>query len=127
MQLLSLDLSLSNSGGCVFNIFNGKPIYVFSIPTNSKQEHRERLKIIGDKLVDVKQSYDISLVVFEKGFSRFEASTQAIFKVVGVASYIFANCQQEFYAPSTIKKVLTGNGKADKSEVENMCFGCSPI
>lgn len=117
MYILSLDLSLSNSGGCVFTE-SGKPIYIFSIPTSSKLEHKDRLRVIGNYLENIKNKFDIDLVILESGFSRFSISTQALFKVQGVASYIFSDCKQVFYAPSTIKKVVTGNGKSEKIDVE---------
>ena len=117
MNILSLDLSLSNSGGCVFTT-EGKPLHLFSIFTSSKLEHKDRLRTIGDRLLEVKNKYDIDTVVLESGFSRFSISTQALFKVQGVVSYLFSDCSQKNYAPSSIKKVVTGNGRADKKEVE---------
>lgn len=117
MYVLALDLSLSDSGGCVFTE-QGKPVEVFSIPTSGKLSHPERLKIIGDYLQNVKNKYSFKTVVLESGFSRYTASTQALYKVLGVASYIFSGIEQITYAPSTVKKYVTGNGKSEKSEVE---------
>lgn len=114
---IALDLSLSNSGICMFNK-NGKPLKIYSIPTSSKDDTGVRLKTIGTSLVNIRKEYDIDVAVFEKGFTRFNISTQTIFKVVGVASYIFYDCTQLFYAPSTVKKIVCGKGNVGKDEVE---------
>ena len=117
MCVLSLDLSLTNTGGCIFTE-EGEPIYVFSVPSSSRFEQWKRLKIIGSYLENLKKSYAIDTVVFEDVFSRFNLSTKSLYKLQGVASYIFADCEQLFYAPSSIKKVVAGSGRAEKKEVE---------
>lgn len=114
---IALDLSLANTGVCIFDK-NGNPKKIYSIPTNKNNEHGIRLKTIGDELISIRKQYDIDLAIFEKGFTRFSNSTQAIFKVVGVASYIFYDCTQLFYSPSTVKKIVCGKGNAGKDEVE---------
>jgi len=63
---------------------------------------------------------DVAVFVREKGFSRFPHETQALFKVVGVADLAaWTTCRTEFVeiAPTTVKKLLTGSGKASKEEV----------
>jgi len=111
--VVALDLSLSNSGVCIFDE-NGIPVDVFSIPTNTKHSHGERLKTIADSLTNVKEKYNITAIVLEKGFSLHNLSTQAIFKVTGIANYIFWEYEQIYYAPSSVKKIVSGNGKTDK-------------
>ena len=62
----------------------------------------------------------VAVFVREKGFSRFPHETQALFKVVGVADLAaWKKCHTEFVeiAPTTVKKLLTGSGKASKEEV----------
>ena len=117
--ILALDLSLSNTGCCIFD-GKGIPLELVSIPTNSKDTHGQRLKIIADKLLEIRSKYNISIVVLEKGFTRFNTSTQTIFKVHGIANYIFYDCEQIYYAPSTIKKIVCGKGNADKDEVKTI-------
>ena len=60
------------------------------------------------------------MFVREKGFSRFPHETQALFKVVGIADLAaWQKCRAvyEEIAPSAIKKLLTGSGKASKEDV----------
>ena len=56
----------------------------------------------------------------ERAFSRFPQETQALFKVVGIADMaVWEHAKQswEEIAPATVKKLLTGSGKARKEEV----------
>lgn len=65
-------------------------------------------------------SADVAVFVREKGFSRFQHETQTLFKVVGIAdlaAWRMRKTQFEEIAPTTVKKLLTGTGKASKEEV----------
>ncbi|PFJ12474.1 crossover junction endodeoxyribonuclease RuvC, partial [Bacillus cereus] len=57
-------------------------------------------------------------IVREKGFSRFAATTQALFKVVGVSDLVLRVYHIVELSPTTIKTIMTGSGKAGKEEVE---------
>jgi Holliday junction resolvasome RuvABC endonuclease subunit len=116
-SLLGLDLSLSCTGVCLFDN-DGNPFKIFSIPTDKKENHGERLKTIAESLYFIKNKYNIGLVVLEKGFTRFNVSTQTIFKVVGLANYVFSDCPQIYYPSSTIRKAICGKGNVDKNVVE---------
>jgi len=65
-------------------------------------------------------SADVAVFVREKGFSRFPHETQVLFKVVGIVDLAaWRQCKTQFeeIAPTTVKKLLTGSGKASKEEV----------
>lgn len=65
-------------------------------------------------------SADVMVFVRERGFSRFPHETQTLFKVMGIADLAAWQKHQSEYielAPTTIKKLLTGSGKANKQEV----------
>ncbi len=116
--ILALDLSLSCTGVAIFEE-NGNLIKTLSIPTGTKDgDHGRRLKIIADILLGLREQYPINLIVLESGFSRHAASTQAIFKTHGLAEYIFYDAEIVKFAPSTIKKIITGNGRSDKQKVQ---------
>ena len=115
--ILAFDLSLSNSGVCVFDE-KGNPIETMSVSTTSKMEHKDRLRVIADEFLKLKKKYKPHLIVIESGFSRHAASTQAVYKVHGLTQYLFSDSEQIFFAPSTIKKTLTGTGRADKQLVQ---------
>ena len=112
--IYGLDLSLSNTG---VTIFDGEtPVFVGSIPTNPKDEHGKRLKEIYSFLSLLKDKYPPSVVCIERGFTRFNKATQALYKVVGCVNLLFCDIEQIYYSPNEVKATLA-NGKATKEEV----------
>ena len=56
----------------------------------------------------------------ERAFSRFPHETQALSKVVGIADLTAWQAAEATYdelAPTTVKKILAGSGRATKLEV----------
>lgn len=83
-----------------------------------KKCHGQILAEIYDLITEL--AVDVAVFVREKGFSRFPHETQALFKVVGISDLAaWKMCNAEFVeiAPTTVKKTLTGSGKASKAEV----------
>lgn len=115
----ALDISLSNTGVCIFDL-NGVPVKLFSISTDAKFEHKERLKTIADVLLENRKIYPTKTVVLESGFFRFIKSTQAIYKVIGLVTYLFNDCEQILYPPSSVKKVVSGNGETNKEGIREI-------
>lgn len=113
---MALDLSLTNTGIAIFDN-NQNIIHIDNATTDSKDCYPLRLKIIFDKIKELANKYLPSVVVIEKGFTRFHASTQALFRVQGVVMLALYNHLQVFYSPSTIKKCITGKGNASKDAV----------
>jgi crossover junction endodeoxyribonuclease RuvC len=111
-----LDLSLSNSGVAIFSD-DAQLIHLTSVDTKSLKEHKEKLQLIGKELLKLKEEYPPKLLVIERGFMRFAASTEAVFKVVGVVQYLFSDIEQIFYSPMTVKKWVAGKGNVKKDEV----------
>lgn len=115
--ILALDLSLSNSGVTVFNS-DGLPECITSISTDSRSERGKRLKFIGDELQKIIDKYPIKEVAIEKGFSRYNKSTAALYQVQGVALYVLNDYPAFFYPSSSIKKLIAGKGNASKQSVQ---------
>ena len=111
--VIGLDLSLSLTGVAIFSQ-DGKFKKVLSIETDSKSETQIRLKKLGDELLKIKNNYNIKLVVVEQGFTRFNISTQQLFKCHGVAQYVFSDIEQVYYYPMTIRKIVCGKGNVKK-------------
>jgi crossover junction endodeoxyribonuclease RuvC len=128
-RILACDLSLTGSAFSILDVIDGKPVIVdirfCNNKTNAKLGHAQRLQKIRDTLVSIQLDYpDIGYICREKGFSRHAISTQAIFKVVGVtelAMYELWGIQigkDDELAPTTVKRLIAGDGKASKEEVE---------
>ncbi len=104
---------MSNSGICIFNIDTYEPIHITSIKTDDKQTHGERLHTQREFIKELIKKYPPYEVAIEKGFTRFNA-----YRVVGVFNEVLHEYQQFYYAPTTVKKSITGNGQSNKSVVQ---------
>ena len=74
--------------------------------------------MIGEKFAKLIKYYPVDTVVIEQGFSRFSASTQQVFKVHGIAGYLYSDFEQIYYPATVVKKTITGKGNANKEEVQ---------
>lgn len=122
--VLGLDLSMGSPGFAVVRKAEGEaPVLIHKshVKTNSKHSHGQRLIAIERHLINlVEQFGPFTAVSREKGFSMHAMTTQVIFRVVGVSDLALA---KEGYTkiaelpPTTVKKLVAGNGKATKPEV----------
>jgi crossover junction endodeoxyribonuclease RuvC len=113
---------MSSPGFSVIDVRNRQAhiVAVSHRKTNSKQSHGGRLEDIRDELSSLYAKYKpFDVVIREKGFSRFAVETQVLYKVHGVAEWYLRGHKMEEIPPSTVKKVLTGSGKASKDDVAN--------
>lgn len=125
--LLALDLSLSSTGYAVIQWEDSKATVIEVGHIDNKRKgrmkwsHGKRLLHIYEELSFIINSYpDIELVVREKGVSRFNRATQVLFRVVGVVDLLLEEKElkpSEEISISETKKLITGNGKAEKEEV----------
>lgn len=121
--VLGMDLSLSCPAFCVARVREGKVevIHLSHVKTKGKDSHGARLRVIFNHLEQLLVDYpNITHVVREKGFSRHAITTQTLFKVVGISDLIahhFGHENIAEIAPTTVKKLITGSGKAEKEEV----------
>ncbi len=113
----SIDISLSNSGVCIFDK-NQNIIEIFSIKTNPNVLTQHRLRYIYDRLNEKLSEYPCDVLVLENGFTKFNTATQMLYRVHGVVNMLFDFCSQVYYAPTTIKKAITGDGKSNKVDVK---------
>jgi Holliday junction resolvasome RuvABC endonuclease subunit len=112
----ALDLSQNSSGVCIFTN-DGRLIKMFTIDTNGEKETKLKLKIIGDEFVKTMKEYPPETVIIEQGFTLYNPSTQAIFRVHGLVNYLFSEQEQIYYPASTVKKIIGGKGNMTKEEI----------
>jgi Holliday junction resolvasome RuvABC endonuclease subunit len=112
--LYGLDLSMENTGVTIFNLESKQPIHISSIPTNKKHTHGKRLYIIGQELIKLKDKYPPSIIAIERGFSRFNTSTQVIYRVHGLVNYLFHDIEQVYYPPKKVKEAIIRGDAAKK-------------
>ena len=113
----ALDLSLNSTGVCIFTN-DGKIVEIMTIDTHKEKETKLKLKLIGDDLKKLMKVYLPEVVVIEQGFTRFNASTQMVFRVHGLVNYLFCDYKQIYYPATTVKKAVTGRGNATKEELQ---------
>lgn len=114
--IYGLDLSMSDTGITIFD--DTKPIFIGSVATNPEKSHGERLKEIYDFLSFLRDKYPPNVVCIERGFSRFNNSTQVLYKVHGIVNMLFCDIEQIYYTPKTIKDSIV-SGKASKEEIKD--------
>ncbi|MEC0037208.1 crossover junction endodeoxyribonuclease RuvC [Bacillus cereus] len=120
-RFLGLDLSLASAGVAIIDLEDGNLdlVHKFRIKTNPRQRHGQRLHVIATELKKASIEFaPFDTIIREKGFSRFAQTTQALFKVVGISDLVLRDYKIEEISPTTIKRVMTGDGKADKAAVE---------
>lgn len=121
LRILAADLSLCCPGFAVLQYEDGK----VSIERlchldnrRSKAAYGEILCAIYDLIAELSSGIDV--FVRERAFSRFPHETQALFRVVGISDLAVWKLRKAIWeelAPTSVKKLLTGSGKADKMEV----------
>lgn len=114
----ALDLSLNSTGIAIFTN-DGKMVTCSTIDTNALSETKLKLRAIGDIFEFLIKQYPPKSVVIEQGFTRYNKSTQQLYRVHGLVNYIFSDYEQLYYPASLIKKVVTGRGNASKEEVRD--------
>ena len=119
---IGLDMSLSSAGVAVIEVENRQPRLLIATRarTNPKHNHGKRLYAIASKLRTITEEYGpFDAVIREQGFSRFAKATQAIFKSIGISDVVFKDFDIVEYSPTTIKKIIGGQGRSSKDSVED--------
>lgn len=123
MIILSMDLSLNGAGLAVLEVEGDKvrPLATELIDNKKVKGTTKKLFNIASRIDTLFSTYKVDYVCREKGFHRFAGTTQKLFKVVGVSDLIaykhgFHDDMDEV-TPTTVKKAITGDGKADKELV----------
>ena len=117
--IFAFDLALNRSGITIFDN-DANVILITSVETKAEKTHPLKLKIIAKFLLDLKKKYPPEKIIIERGFYRYAASTEAIYKVCGVVQYLFWEIPQIFYPPMTVKKVVGGKGNMKKDELREV-------
>lgn len=122
--LYALDISMTNTGVAIFNYDNGEPIKVVSMNTTYKDlipEDKDmydgiRLKAHYDFINKLIAEYPPYVCVSERGFTRFNTTTQVLFKVHGVYQLAFSEYKFVYMPPKEIRNILY-SANADKEDL----------
>lgn len=130
--VLAMDLSLTSPGFAVLGLTpEGAPILLDKSVVKTKgRSHGAKLGEIVEEVIHYISTYEPEHIVREKSFSRFPAATQAIYKVNGAVDYtVYGYCNiyntpevSHEISVSSVKKLVTGNGRASKEDVAEDVF-----
>jgi len=126
-KVLGADLSLKQPGFCVLSMKNGKitgvKLYSVNNKKDTKKTHGQLLDEIFEKFKSIYPLNDTVFVVRENEIMKVKVpSERSLSKVVGImdwSAWAFYGKEWHSIYPMTIKKLITGNGRADKTEVAN--------
>lgn len=118
---------MKSTGYCVVQAVGNrlKLFEVGCIPTKPTQTHGERLHVIHEQILLLERVYQPlnKTIVRERGFSKFNKATQALYKVHGTIEEALYCYDIVEYSPQAVKRVLTGNAKAFKQSVADAVQG----
>ncbi len=117
MTIIAFDLSLSNSGIAIFND-TGDYIESLSVDTKKESTYSLKLRKIEKVFRQLKKKYKPSLILIEESFTRFNKSTQAIFRVRGITELIFYDIEQICFHATSVRKEVLGHGNLKKEDLQ---------
>ena len=120
-DILAADLSLYRPAWAVIRRFKDGSIQLVGkvLVDNSKNTKKIKGQILSE-IEEHLSDYTVDVYVRERGLSRFNAEVQALFRVVGISDLVaWRSSHDAFFelAPASVKKLITGNGKASKEQV----------
>ncbi len=125
MLIIGIDPGLLNSGWAIIK-FDKRQSRVLSsgtIKTNSTEKLSFRLFRIYDELIKNTENYSIDNGAIEKNIVNSNSESSMLLTMSrGIALLYFGQKKIEYdeYMPSHIKKMICGNGAAQKDSIEKM-------
>ena len=124
MRILGIDPGLNTTGYGVLEVVEGKPRLVEAgiIRGKTRGSVTARVREIFQGVTDVIESLQPEVLALEKLYSHYDRPTTAI--MMGHARGVIclaaaqAEIEVEDYAATQVKKTLTGNGRAPKSQMQ---------
>ena len=126
MRVLSIDPGFGRCGFAVMEKGSlNKYIILFSecFETDTEANFSERLEVVGKKLEVMIKKYNPDIVAIEKiFFQKNKKTAMDVSQVIGALSYIAESAEipVKNYTPNEVKSSITGNGNANKKQVEFM-------
>ncbi|MBT2217841.1 crossover junction endodeoxyribonuclease RuvC [Virgibacillus dakarensis] len=113
--IMGIDPSLANSGIAIAN-FKKEIIKLHTI-TTEPNPLQDRIYYISNTLEELIEEYNVHLILFENNYT---GGSKEVNWVIGNIYRIAANKGIEIvtYSPATIKKAVTGYGRANKKEMK---------
>ena len=123
--LYAFDLSMSCTGLVIFNIDTYESLLITSFSTKDNDTHGVRLNQIKEGISELLDKYPPCEVAIERGFSRFNLSTQVSYRVHGVINELFKDYKQTYYPPKKVKEAIL-KGTATKKQLQDKIIKVYP-
>jgi len=124
MRILGVDPGLGNTGYGIIEDDGFKVIEAGVIKTEANTPIQDRIKKIFDEITGVIEEHSPEVLVLEKIYSHYKHPTTAILMghARAMACLVCGNFNIKLinYPSTRIKKAVTGNGQASKSQVQRM-------
>lgn len=126
MLVLGIDPGIANTGWGVVDFVGQKfrPVCYGVINTDPDDTLVHRIAVIAEGVAQIAQKYEVSHISMEDiFFAKNEVSGIGVAKVIGAITYSAykAGIEVSMFTPLQIKMAITGFGKAEKKQVQEMC------
>lgn len=126
-MILGIDPGLNTTGYAVLETSEKGPLLreagmIKSSEKRSAAEMAERLKTIYDGVIEVIDQYSITTMAVEQLYAHYEHPRTAILMGHARGAIMLAGAMRgadvQSYAATRIKKIITGNGRASKEQIQ---------
>ena len=125
MLILGIDPGLANTGWGVVD-FNGhkfRPVSYGTVRTKPEDKLEIRIAQIAGRVSEIAKQYNAQYVSMEDiFFAKNEVSAIGVAKVIGAICYAMYQCNipVKTYTPLQLKMAMTGSGRAEKKQIQEM-------
>ena len=126
MRIIGIDPGLANTGWGIVD-FDGQrfqPLLYGVINTKAGDRLEDRIAYIAENVKKIAfENKAEALSIEDIFFAKNEKSAIGVAKVIGAVCYAMhtVNIPVSVFTPLQIKMAITGNGRADKFQVQEMC------
>ncbi len=126
MRVLGIDPGLTRCGVAVIDGTPGRPVlahFIGVITTSAQSELADRLATLYAELTVIMDKYSPDVVAIERVFSQQNVrSAMATAQAAGIGLLLAGQrgIRVGMHTPTEVKAAVTGNGRADKSQVTLM-------
>ena len=126
MLVLGIDPGIANTGWGIVDFAGQRfqPVCYGVINTDPDDKLEHRIAVITESVSRIAQKYDVKQISMEDiFFAKNEASAIGVAKVIGAITYSAyrLDVPVAMFTPLQIKIAITGYGKAEKKQVQEMC------
>ena len=126
MHILGIDPGIANTGWGILDFVGQRfqPVCYGVINTDPSEKLEKRIAVIAESVAQIIAKYDVKCVSMEDiFFAKNEVSAIGVAKVIGAITFSAYKIGLEVttFTPLQIKMAITGFGKAEKKQVQEMC------